>query len=67
VAETILVRTALTPEMIAAGRELLARLDALDPAFEAAFWLFDEKSANGGWCWPAARFGTADPVFSTGK
>jgi len=29
--------------MIAAGRELLARLDALDPAFEAAFWLFDEE------------------------
>lgn len=42
-AETVLVRTALTPEMIAMGRELLVRLDALDTGFEAAFWLFDEE------------------------
>jgi len=43
VAEAVLVRTALTPEMIAAGRELLARLDALGTVFDAAFWLFDEE------------------------
>ena len=37
------MKTALTPEMVAAGRRLLARFDALDTAFDAAFWLFDEE------------------------
>lgn len=42
-AQTGLVKTTLTPEMIEAGRELLARLDALGTVFDAAFWLFDEE------------------------
>jgi hypothetical protein len=45
--ETILVRTDVTPAMIAAGRELVTALDSYGPKFEAAFWLMDED--NGRW------------------
>jgi hypothetical protein len=43
-AETILVRSDLTPRLIGAGRSLVAGLDQKGLAFEAAFWLLDEES-----------------------
>ncbi len=45
-AETVLVRSDLTPGMIVAGRRLVAGLDAQGLVFDAAFWLLDEDSAN---------------------
>lgn len=40
-AEDILVKEYLSPEMISAGRELLARLDRAGWRPNLAFWLFD--------------------------
>ena len=40
-AEEILVKEYLSPEMISAGRDLIARLDAADWHPTSAFWLFD--------------------------
>jgi hypothetical protein len=45
-AETVLVRPDLTPEMATAGRALLAGLDAHGIIFDAAFWLLDEESGE---------------------
>jgi hypothetical protein len=45
-AETVLVKSDLTPEMAAAGRTLLAGLDAHGIIFDAAFWLLDEESGE---------------------
>jgi|SRR5580698_1760259 hypothetical protein len=42
-AETILVRPELTEGMVAGGRTLLAHLDQLGVAIEAAFWLLDAE------------------------
>jgi hypothetical protein len=43
-AETILVRSALTTRMIEAGRTVVVDLDQAGLGFEAAFWLLDEES-----------------------
>lgn len=43
-AETILVRSALTTRMIEAGRSLVVGLDLAGLGYEAAFWLLDEES-----------------------
>jgi hypothetical protein len=40
-AQTILVRSGLTAEMVSAGRRLLRHLDAAGIVFEAALWLLD--------------------------
>jgi hypothetical protein len=45
-AETVLVRSDLTPEMIAGGRALLRALDSAGLVFDAAFWLLDEDHAR---------------------
>jgi hypothetical protein len=45
-AETLLVRPDLTPEMATAGRALLAGLGAHGIIFDAAFWLLDEESGE---------------------
>jgi hypothetical protein len=42
-AETVLVRPELTQGMVAGGRVLLASLDQLGIAIDAAFWLLDEE------------------------
>jgi hypothetical protein len=42
-AETILVRSDLSPRLIGAGRELVAGLDSHGLEFEAAFWLMEEE------------------------
>jgi hypothetical protein len=47
VADTILVVADLAPDLIEAGRTLLAKLDAGAVRFEAAFWLMDPE--NGSW------------------
>jgi len=44
-AETILVKSDLSPKLIEAGRLLIAGLDQKGLAYEAAFWLLDEESA----------------------
>jgi hypothetical protein len=46
VVETVLVKADLTPDKIAAGRELLSALDAHGLNFEAALWLLGEESFN---------------------
>jgi hypothetical protein len=43
-AETTLVRSALTTRMIEAGRSLVVGLDQAGLGYEAAFWLSDEES-----------------------
>ncbi len=45
-AETVLVKADLTPEMISAGRILLTGLDSQGLVFDAAFWLLDEDSVK---------------------
>lgn len=45
-AETVLVRSDLTPEMVTAGRVLLSGLDAQGVVFDAAFWLLDEEDGE---------------------
>ena len=45
-AETVLVRSDLTPAMATAGRALLDGLDAHGIILDAAFWLLDEESAE---------------------
>jgi hypothetical protein len=46
-ADSILVRTDLSPRLIEVGRELITALGAHGAGFEAAFWLMDEE--NGRW------------------
>lgn len=45
--EEILVKEALSKEMIESGRALIAALDSRNWPPECAFWLFDEE--RGGW------------------
>ena len=45
-AETVLVRTDITPELIEAGRSLLIALDTQAPRFDAALWLMNEESGR---------------------
>ncbi|HUZ65419.1 MAG TPA: hypothetical protein VMU82_17070 [Acetobacteraceae bacterium] len=45
-AQTILVKSDLSVEMISAGRQLLHHLDLIGIVFDAAFWLFDDDIAE---------------------